>query len=106
MANSRPKLEIGVERVLFAGRWILAPFYLGMVVALALILVVFVRALVTDIAHIPTMDAEQAILLTLSLIDLSLTGNLLLLLSSPGTRTSCRRSIWETMRIARVGWEP
>ena len=65
MANSRPNLEIGVERVLFASRWILAPFYLGMVVALAVILVVFVRALVTDLAHIPTMDAEQAILLTL-----------------------------------------
>jgi uncharacterized protein (TIGR00645 family) len=84
MANSRPKLEIGVERVLFASRWILAPFYLGMVVALAVILVVFVRALVTELAHIPTMDAEQAILLALSLIDLSLTGNLLLIGSRGG----------------------
>jgi uncharacterized protein (TIGR00645 family) len=62
MTSSRPKLEIGVERVLFASRWILAPFYLGMVVALALILVVFVCALVADLAHIPSMDAEQAIL--------------------------------------------
>jgi uncharacterized protein (TIGR00645 family) len=84
MANSRPKLEIGVERLLFASRWILAPFYLGMVVALALILIVFVRALITDIAHIATMDAEQAILLTLSLIDLSLTGNLLLIVIFSG----------------------
>jgi uncharacterized protein (TIGR00645 family) len=84
MANSKPILEIGVERVLFASRWILAPFYLGMVVALAVILIVFVRALVTDLAHIPTMDAEQAILLTLSLIDLSLTGNLLLIVIFSG----------------------
>jgi len=84
MVNSRPKLEIGVERVLFASRWILAPFYLGMVLALALILVAFVRALVTDFAHIPTMDSEQAILLALSLIDLSLTGNLLLIVIFSG----------------------
>jgi hypothetical protein len=57
-SNSKPKLEIGVERVLFASRWILAPFYLGMVVALAVILVVFVRELVADLAHIPTMDGQ------------------------------------------------
>jgi uncharacterized membrane protein YqhA len=37
MANSRSKLEIGVEQVLFGSRWILAPFYLGMVLALSLI---------------------------------------------------------------------
>jgi uncharacterized protein (TIGR00645 family) len=84
MVTSRPKLEIGVERVLFASRWILAPFYLGMVLALVLLFVVFVRALITDIAHIPTMDTEQAILLALSLIDLSLTGNLLLIVIFSG----------------------
>jgi uncharacterized protein (TIGR00645 family) len=43
-----------------------------------------VRALVADLAHIPTMDAEQAILLALSLIDLSLTGNLLLIVIFSG----------------------
>jgi uncharacterized protein (TIGR00645 family) len=84
MANSRPNLEIGVERVLFASRWILAPIYLGMVVALAIILVVFVRELITELMHIATMDAEQAILLALSLIDLSLTGNLLLIVMFSG----------------------
>jgi uncharacterized protein (TIGR00645 family) len=84
MANSRPNLEIGVERVLFASRWILAPIYLGMVVALAIILVVFVRELITELMHIATMDTEQAILLALSLIDLSLTGNLLLIVIFSG----------------------
>lgn len=84
MVTSRPKLEIGVERVLFASRWILAPFYLGMVLALALLFVVFVRTLIADFAHIPTMDAEQVIVLALSLIDLSLTGNLLLIVIFSG----------------------
>jgi uncharacterized protein (TIGR00645 family) len=82
--NSRPKLEMAIERVLFLSRWILAPFYLGMVVALALILVVFTRELVSELAHILTMDAEQAILLALSLIDLSLAGNLLLIVIFAG----------------------
>src|ERR1700716_2032531 len=84
MANSRPRLEIAVEQVLFSSRWLLAPFYLGMVVALAVILVVFVRELITEVAHISSMGGEQAILLALSLIDLSLTGNLLLIVIFSG----------------------
>jgi uncharacterized protein (TIGR00645 family) len=84
MTNSRPKLEVAVEAVLFASRWILAPFYLGMVLALAMVLVVFVRELFTELAHIQAMGAEQAILLALSLIDLSLTGNLLLIVIFSG----------------------
>jgi uncharacterized protein (TIGR00645 family) len=80
----RPKLETAVEAVLFASRWILAPLYLGMVLALAVILIVFVRELVTELAHISSMHGEQAILLALSLIDLSLTGNLLLIVIFSG----------------------
>jgi uncharacterized protein (TIGR00645 family) len=84
MSNTRPKLEIAVETVLFASRWILAPFYVGMVLALAVVLAVFVRELFTELAHISTMHGEQAILLALSLIDLSLTGNLLLIVIFSG----------------------
>lgn len=78
------RLEVAVERVLFAARWILAPFYLGMIFALVAILVVFLRELGLELAHLASMDAERAILLALSLIDLSLTGNLLLIVILAG----------------------
>jgi len=84
MVNSRSKMERGFERVLFSSRWLMAPFYLGMVLALALILFVFVRELVMELAHIPNVDAEAGLLLALSLIDLSLTGNLLLIVMFSG----------------------
>jgi uncharacterized protein (TIGR00645 family) len=84
MPNSRSKLERAVESVLFASRWLLAPFYLGMVFALAIVLVIFVRELINEVAHIRTLDAEGGILLSLSLIDLSLTGNLLLIVMFSG----------------------
>jgi uncharacterized protein (TIGR00645 family) len=77
-------LERAIERVLFLSRWLLAPFYLGMIIALALILMVFARELAAQFMHMATMDAEQAILLALSLIDLSLTGNLLLIVIFAG----------------------
>jgi uncharacterized protein (TIGR00645 family) len=84
MADSRPRLESAVEQVLFSSRWLLAPLYLGMVLALVVILVVFARELFGELAHIGRMGAEQAILLALSLIDLSLTGNLLLIVIFSG----------------------
>lgn len=84
MAHQRAKLEIVIERVMFASRWLLAPFYLGMILALGLLLFVFVRELIVDLSHLGTLNAEGGILLALSLIDLSLTGNLLLIVMFSG----------------------
>jgi uncharacterized protein (TIGR00645 family) len=84
MVHSKSKIGQGLERALYSSRWLLAPFYLGMVLALALILFVFVRELVMELAHIPNVDAEGGLLLALSLIDLSLTGNLLLIVMFSG----------------------
>jgi uncharacterized protein (TIGR00645 family) len=82
--SAREQLERGVERTLFASRWLLAPLYLGMVLALAAILVVFMRELIAQLSHVLSLDGEHAILLALSLIDLSLTGNLLLIVIFAG----------------------
>ena len=84
MPQPRSKLESTLERVLFASRWLLAPFYLGMILALAALLFVFMRELIGELSHIGTLDAEDGILLALSLIDLSLTGNLLLIVMFSG----------------------
>jgi uncharacterized protein (TIGR00645 family) len=84
MADFSGKLKRSLERMLFVSRWVLAPFYLGMSLALVLILVVFFRELVSDLAHLGTLDSEGAILLALSLIDLSLTANLLLIVMFAG----------------------
>jgi uncharacterized protein (TIGR00645 family) len=87
MPQPRSKLEVTLERVLFASRWLLAPFYLGMILALAALLFVFMRELIGELSHIGTLDAEDGILLALSLIDLSLTGNLLLIVMFSGYET-------------------
>jgi uncharacterized protein (TIGR00645 family) len=77
-------VEGGLERVLFASRWLLAPFYFGMIAALGVILFVFLRELAGGIAHLPNVDAEAGLVLALSLIDLSLTGNLVLIVMFSG----------------------
>ena len=79
-----PTLERILERGLFASRWLMAPFYLGLVLALGAMLVVFVQELIHEIPRVPQMDAEQAIVMALSLIDLSLSANLLIIVIFSG----------------------
>lgn len=78
------RIETWVERSLFAARWLIAPFYLGMALALVGLLIVFCRQLVGGLAHIAALDAEHALLLALSLIDLSLAANLMLIVMLAG----------------------
>ncbi|MBV9570994.1 MAG: TIGR00645 family protein [Alphaproteobacteria bacterium] len=73
-------LEIG----LFRSRWLLAPFYVGLVIALAMLLIVFVREVAEAVPRIMALDAEQMILSVLTLIDLSLAGNLVLIVIFSG----------------------
>jgi uncharacterized protein (TIGR00645 family) len=84
MFNLKQGLEHVVEQLIFASRWLLAPLYLGMGLALLLLLWVFMHELVSALAHFNTIDAEGSILLALSLIDLSLTANLLLIVMRGG----------------------
>ena len=55
----------------------MAPFYVGLVVALGALLVVFANEAWRELSHLMSMSPEEAILMVLSLIDLSLAGNLL-----------------------------
>jgi uncharacterized protein (TIGR00645 family) len=83
-SHRKPVVERLFEGALFHSRWLMAPFYAGLVVALAALLVVFVTELVHELPNVPTMSAEDAILLALSLIDLSLAANLLLIVTFSG----------------------
>jgi uncharacterized protein (TIGR00645 family) len=77
-------LEIRFERLLFGARWLLAPLYAGMVLALIAVVVVFTRELIAELGHLGTLTGEQATVLALSLIDLSLIGNLLMIVMLAG----------------------
>ena len=73
-----------LSRGLFDSRWLMVPFYLGLVVALGVLLLVFLKELVHSVQVIPTMTPSDAILMVLSLIDLTLVANLLLIVTLAG----------------------
>ena len=72
------------ERGLFAARWLMAPMYIGLVVALAMLVVVFVREAAYYVPKALVMTSEDAILAILTLIDLTLAANLLLIVLFSG----------------------
>jgi len=83
------KVETALETLIFQSRWLMAPFYLGLSLALVLLMITFLRELVSEIPtvisgyhvvdgkSVKIKDAD-VILLVLTLIDMSLAGNLLL----------------------------
>ena len=81
---TKPKLEQWLESLLFKSRWLMAPIYLGLVLALFLLLVIFVREILYYAPQVMTMESEEVILAVLALIDLSLAGNLLLIVLFSG----------------------
>ena len=82
--HPKPAAERLLEIGLFRSRWLMAPFYVGLVVALAALLVVFVNEAIHELSGLLSMSPEDAILMALSLIDLSLAGNLLLIVVFSG----------------------
>jgi uncharacterized protein (TIGR00645 family) len=85
--HRRNLLEKAMEQILFQSRWLLAPFYLGLVVSLAMLLAAFVAELlhaVPQAMDLSNADPEQVILAALGLIDLSLAGNLVVIVIFSG----------------------
>lgn len=77
-------MERLIERGLFASRWMMAPMYLGLALALLVLVWIFIMELVRFVMIVPVMTVNDAILGILALIDLSLAANLLLIVIFSG----------------------
>lgn len=82
--SRKPTIESRFEHGLFASRWLMAPMYLGLVVTLGMMTVIFLKELAYYAQQTFTMTADQAILAALTLIDLTLAANLLLIVLFSG----------------------
>src|ERR1700761_809345 len=78
------RVRRGFEYVLLNSRWLLAPFYVGLVGALAVVLLKFLRMLGEFILHAPGAKSTETILDALSLIDVTLVANLVIIVVFSG----------------------
>lgn len=78
------RTEHFLELVMFNSRWLLAPFYVGLVVAIGMLLVKFVQEFVHIVPHLLTSTDSEVVLAILTLVDMSLVANLLLIIIFSG----------------------
>jgi uncharacterized protein (TIGR00645 family) len=77
-------IERHLERFLFASRWLLAPFYVGLVVSLAILLIKAMQELFHFVLHVVHATEADVILGVLTLVDLTLTGSLIVIVIFSG----------------------
>jgi hypothetical protein len=77
-------VENFLEVLIFNSRWLLAPFYLGLVGGIVMLLVKFTQELFHILPNIFTSSESDVVLAVLALVDLSLVANLLLIVIFSG----------------------
>lgn len=77
-------MESLIERTMYAARWLLAPVYLGLSLAMLLLGIKFFEELVHVFPMILSMSEADLVLVILSLVDLALVGGLLVMVMFSG----------------------
>ena len=78
------KTEQRLEKIIFNSRWLLAPFYLGLVLGIILLFIKFFQEMWHMITHVLSASEADVIVGALALIDMSLVASLLLIIIFSG----------------------
>ena len=81
----------GIQSVIFLSRWLVAPFLLGLIFCILLIIYRFFADLYTLAIKVPTMGWHDLLVDELNLIDLTLTANLVLIVIFSGYENYIRK---------------
>jgi uncharacterized protein (TIGR00645 family) len=77
-------VENGLEVFIFNSRWLLAPFYIGLIAGIGLLLIKFAKAFIAAISVIFEGSSGDAMIAILTLVDITLVANLLLIIIFAG----------------------
>jgi len=78
------KIERALEVIIFNSRWLLAPFYIGLMLAIGMLLVKFTQEFLHILPSLFTNSESEVVLAVLTLVDMSLIANLLLIMVFSG----------------------
>ncbi|MCA0279451.1 MAG: TIGR00645 family protein [Proteobacteria bacterium] len=78
------RLELAIESVILASRWLLVVFYLGLAVALGIYALSFVKKLYDFTVKVMVLDDTDTILKVLGLIDAALVASLVVMVIISG----------------------
>jgi uncharacterized protein (TIGR00645 family) len=77
-------IERALEQLIFMSRWLMAPFYLGLIIVLGAMMVKFTQEVVHFVPGILEFKETDVILTALSLLDLTLAASLVLMMVFSG----------------------
>lgn len=87
MSKMLSKFEHGLERLIFASRWIQVPMYIGLIMGSILYSYRFLIELIHLTTHINTISEVSLMLGILTLIDITMVANLLVIVVIGGYST-------------------
>lgn len=96
-------IEHLIERAMYASRWIMAPIYLGMSLILFALAIKFFQELYHFIPNILNLPDSEIILKLLTVIDLTLVGNLTVIVMFSGYENFVSRLDIENS-TEKLGW--
>ena len=78
------KVEATLEHWVFRSRWLLAPFFIGLLLAIVALLIKFLKQLGSLATTMFTLDNDEVIVEILTLVDSALIAALLLIIGFSG----------------------
>lgn len=72
-------MEKLIERTMYASRWLLAPIYLGLALAIVALGIKFFQELLHVLPHVTQIAEADLVLAILAMIDMALVGSLLIM---------------------------
>lgn len=78
------RADILFERAIFASRWLMAPMYAGLAIALFMLMSIFIHDMYFAVLDLNNFSVDQAIIAVLTFVDLSMAGNLILVVMFSG----------------------
>jgi len=97
-------IETAIENILFHSRWLLAPIYLGAVLILAMFMVKFVQEVFYYFPQMLSITKTDLIIMSLSLVDLILIANLLLIVIFSGYENFVSKIDMVADHVDRPDW--
>jgi uncharacterized protein (TIGR00645 family) len=97
-------IERTVERLFFASRWLLAPVYLGLSIALVVLGIKFFAELFHVFAHVRELSEADVVLSLLALVDLSLVAGLIVMVMFSGYENFVSKIDLGDSGAEKLGW--
>jgi uncharacterized protein (TIGR00645 family) len=78
------RLEKTLETTIFNSRWLLAPFFFGLILSVVILLFKFLQEIVHLVSEVMAIDHSIVVIKILTLVDMCLVGSLLLMIIFSG----------------------